>query len=113
MRLRRWAEACTVGDGSGYPTMSVLHPGWMPPAPGLTPTLKVTVASDVLQTNRAVRGLSLKLRAAVVVHYVKRGPIEQQCDELGCSKTTLHERIERAHTELAAALAMGGFCKSD
>jgi len=26
LRLLRWAAAVTVGDGSGFPTMSVLHP---------------------------------------------------------------------------------------
>ena len=37
-RLQRWARWVTVGDGSGFPTMSVLHREWTPPSPGTTPT---------------------------------------------------------------------------
>jgi DNA-directed RNA polymerase specialized sigma24 family protein len=111
-RLQRWAEACTVGDGSGYATLSVLHPNWSPPGGGQSPTMKVARASDVVDTMRAVDQLSLKLHQAVVVHYCKRGSIERQCDELDCSKTTLFARIEAAHVSLAALLGRG-FCNKD
>lgn len=103
-RLQRWAEACTVGDGSGYATMSVLHPNWSPPSGGQAPSMKVARATDVLETMRAVDQLSLKLHQAVIVHYCKRGPIERQCEELGCERWTLYARIEAAHARLAELL---------
>lgn len=112
-RLQRWAEACTVGDGSGYATMSVLHPNWSPPSGGQAPSLKVARATDALETARAVDQLSLKLHQAVIVHYCKRGPIWQQCDELDCSERTLHDRIAAAHVRLAELFEMTeSFCKS-
>ena len=27
-RLLRWAQGITVGDGNGFPAMSVIHPQW-------------------------------------------------------------------------------------
>lgn len=115
-RLQRWAEACTVGDGSGYPMMSVLHPNWSPPGGGVVPSIKVAKVSDVLQTAWAVDQLSYKLHHAVIVHYCKRGPIEQQCEELGCERPTLYARIEAAHARLGELLGQptaGGFCNKD
>lgn len=103
-RLLRWAEACTVGDGSGYPMMSVLHPNWSPPGGGQLPVMKVSKATDVLETARAIDQLSLKLHQAVVVHYCKRGTVERQCEELGCERATLYARVDAAHVALAELL---------
>lgn len=105
-RLRRWAEAVTGGDGSGYPVTSPLHQNWMPPSPGQLPTLKVARASDAQHTHQALRRLSDRLQATVVVHYVKRWSVAAQCDALQCAEATLHERIERVHAQLARE-----FCK--
>lgn len=111
-RLQRWAAACTIGDGSGYPTVNVLDRSWMPPSGGVTPTMKVASSSDVMQTHIAVDQLSYKLHHAVVVHYCKRGPIAQQCAELGCAEPTLYARVEDAHRRLAELLT-GGFCNKE
>jgi DNA-directed RNA polymerase specialized sigma24 family protein len=99
-RLVRWAQGVTVGDGSGFPAMSVLHPSWQPPAPGLTPTLKSGPGSDVTHTHALIRRLSERLIATLVVHYILRPPVAEQALMLGCEADTVHARVERAHAEL-------------
>lgn len=103
-RLQRWAEYVTVGDGSGYPAMSVLHPQWQPPTPGQTPTLKVSAGSDVRETHRAIGQLSQRLANTVVMHYVIKGPIEEQARRLECAVQTVYMRIDQVHQRLARAL---------
>ena len=100
-RLQRWAQGRSVGDGSGFPCMSVLHPEWQPPAPGVTPTLKVAPGSDVAQTQRMIGRLSERLIATVWVHYIMKPPIAEQAKLLQCAEATVHARVERAHAELA------------
>ena len=113
-RLRRWAQGVTVGDGSGYPAMSVLHPSWQPPSPGVAPSMKVSAGSDVKATHAAIMKLSERLQATLIVHYVLRWPMAEQAAVLECAERTVHERVERAHVELLALLGMrqraGGFC---
>lgn len=104
-RLLRWAQAVTVGDGSGYPTMSVLHSEWQPPSGGLTPSMKVAAHSDVAATHRAMAKLSMRLRNTLVVHYCLRLPMDLQAERLGCAVDTVHGRVEQAHRELAGLLA--------
>jgi hypothetical protein len=107
-RLQRWAMAVTVGDGSGYPVKSVLHPSWSPPSPGMTPTLKVGTSTDVHETHRALCTLqSVNLFRAVVAHYIKRGTIEAQAQWAGCKADTLMDRVARAHREVQRGLEAG------
>ena len=96
-RLQRWAQWLNVGDGSGFPVMSVLHPEWQPPSPGLTPTMKSVAGGDERATHRAVSRMSERLKATLVVHYVQRLPVAEQALRLGCAEPTVHERIGRAH----------------
>lgn len=103
-RLQRWAQAVTVGDGSGYPVMSVLHEDWMPPSPGVTPSMKVSSASDARSTHRAIERLSQRLKNTLVVHYLLALPLPDQAARLGCAVDTVHGRIEAAHAQLAAIL---------
>jgi len=110
-RLQRWAHGVTVGDGSGFPVMSVIHPEWQPPSPGVTPTLKVSAGSDVRETHRAIAQLSARLVATLVAHYVLRPPIGQQALMLDCSTATVYLRVERAHRRLAEVL--GSFCNME
>lgn len=104
MRLLEWAQWCKVGDGSGYPTMSVLHEDWSPPSPGLTPTMKVAAGSSARQTHRAVRTLSARLRNTVAIHYLTNLPIAEQAQRLQCAERTVFERIEQAQALVRAAL---------
>jgi DNA-directed RNA polymerase specialized sigma24 family protein len=102
-RLLRWAEWVTVGDGSGYATVSVLHEQWSPPTPGRRPSIKVSPGSaQVRDTHQAIGRLTARQRDTVVVHYVKRGGIAHQAAVLGCSEATLHARIATIHRCLMA-----------
>jgi DNA-directed RNA polymerase specialized sigma24 family protein len=103
-RLIRWAQGVTVGDGSGFPAMSVLHPSWQPPAPGLTPTLKVAPGSDVAHTHALIRRLSDRMIATLVVHYILKPPMVDQAVMLECEACTVHARVERAHQQLRQML---------
>ena len=96
-RLIIWAQWLTTGDGSGYPTMSVLHPEWSPPSPGVLPTLMVAAPSTARQTHRAVRALSMRLANTLFVHYCMKLPISEQAVRLECAERTVHGRIEEAH----------------
>ena len=113
-RLQRWAQAVTVGDGSGFPVMSVLHPEWQPPSPGITPTMKTAAASDARETHRALKTLSQRLQNTVAVHYCMKLPLDVQAQRLGCAVDTVHGRIEAAHRALWAALdrADGELCNN-
>jgi DNA-directed RNA polymerase specialized sigma24 family protein len=104
-RLQRWAVAVTVGDGSGYPVMSVLHEEWQPPSPGVTPTMKVGVHSDVRETHAALRVLSQRLQNTVVAHYCMKLPIADQALLLECAGSTIHARIDLVHRLLPGILA--------
>ena len=102
-RLQRWAQAVTVGDGSGFPAMSVLHEDWMPPSPGVTPSMKVSLGrNDARSTHRAIALLSKRLQNTPVVHYVLGLPLCDQATRLECAIDTVHGRIESAHAQLAS-----------
>jgi len=96
-RLLRWAAYCTVGDGSGYAVMSVIHPEWSPPTPGMTPTMKTSAISDVRETHRAIERLSLRLANTLAVHYCMRLPLDDQAARLHCTPSTVIARVELAH----------------
>jgi len=104
-RLQRWAAWVSVGDGSGFPVMSVLHPEWQPPSPGVTPTMKVGQATDVRQTHRAIAQLSKRLANTLVIHYCLKLPAAEQAERLECGESTVHARVEEAHRQLRAILA--------
>lgn len=108
-RLQRWAQAVTVGDGSGYPSMSVIHPNWMPPTKGTTPVMKTTSkGGDVLQTVWAIDQLSLRLKNSVVVYYCMKLPIADQAALLDCAESTVHARVKEARRQIGGFLAAGG-----
>lgn len=104
-RLVDWAQWLRVGDGSGYPTMSVLHEDWSPPSPGITPTMKTSAPSSARQTHRVMRAWSATLQATVIVHYCYPGmTVAEQADRLGCAERTVVDRVERAQRLLRLAL---------
>lgn len=105
-RLLEWAQWRKVGDGSGYPTMSVLHEDWSPPSPGLTPTMKVAAASSARVTHRAIQQtLSARLRNTIAIHYLTNLPIAEQATRLDCAERTVYERIDEVHRLVRAWLA--------
>jgi DNA-directed RNA polymerase specialized sigma24 family protein len=96
-RLVQWAQWLATGDGSGYPTMSVLHPNWTPPSPGVMPSLKVAAPSSARETHRAIAKLSQRLANTLIVHYVMRPPMAEQAARLQCTENTVYVRIDQAH----------------
>lgn len=102
-RLLEWAQAVTVGDGSGYPTMSVLHEDWQPPSPGVTPSMKSSPHSTVRQTHRLIGNFSARLQDTVTLFYCFPGlPLADQAERLGCGVSALHKRIDQAHSFMRA-----------
>ncbi|WP_320426482.1 hypothetical protein [Roseateles agri] len=106
--LIEWAQWLQVGDGSGFSTMSVLHPDWSPPSPGLTPTMKTGVHSSARRTHRAVSALSVRMGNTLVVHYCLRLSLADQAERLQCSASTVTQRVARAHLLLRPALLTHG-----
>ena len=103
--LVEWAQWLKVGDGSGFSTMSVLHVDWMPPSPGITPTLKTSHPSRVRRLHRLICLLSRREADTLVVHYCMRLSIEDQASRLECAVSTVHGRVESIQKRLRAALA--------
>ena len=102
--LRDWAQWRTVGDGSGYPRTSMLHPEWMPPAKGQTPCIKLGAPSRCREVDRALRGLSERLQETVTLYYCTQLPLADQAARLGCQVEAIHQRIRRAHRLLLGLL---------
>lgn len=110
-RLQRWAEAVTVGDGSGYPVTNVLHQSWSPPSPGLTPSMKVSAVNlDARATGAAVARLKPKLQAVVRMHYLKRWTLAAMAANQQCAESTVVARLDAAHQALHADIFGGRFC---
>jgi DNA-directed RNA polymerase specialized sigma24 family protein len=104
-RLQVWAQWLALGDGSGYPTMSVLHEDWSPPSPGLSPSMKVAHPSSARQTHRVMQAWSARLRNTVFLVYVCPSmPVSEWARRLECSESAVHARIENAHLLLRKAL---------
>lgn len=103
--LIEWAQWLLVGDGSGFSAMSVLHEDWMPPSPGVTPTLKTSHPSRVRRLHRLIKLLSRREADTLVVHYCMRLDVEEQALRLECAVSTVHARIESIHKRLRAGLA--------
>lgn len=107
--LQRWALAVTVGDGSGYPVKSVLHPSWSPPTPGLTPTLKSVPGNRQAHVvHQALLELGQerpKLLATVMgVYVLKRQHAEVALLVDGCQPDTIGKRVDEVHRWLACRL---------
>jgi len=102
--LVEWGQWATVGDGSGFSTMSVLHPDWSPPSPGLTPTMKTSHPSRARATHRAIATLSQRLGNTLVMHYCMRLPLAEQALRLDCSVSTVVARVAYAHGLLRGIL---------
>lgn len=110
-RLQRWSQWVTVGDTSGFPTMSVLHENWTPPAGMVSPTMRVSDLSDVRATHAAIGSLSQRLANTVVVCYCFKHSPSEQAAKLDCAERTVRARVLQAHRLIARWLEDRGFCK--
>lgn len=110
-RLLAWAAWRTSGGcADGFPSKSVLHPSWSPPSPGVRPTLHVSGRSEVGQRrmDALIGGLSLRLRDALYVVYIKRMAPAEQAAQLRCQQATVRARVIEAKRQLGVMLR-GGF----
>ena len=100
-RLLAWA-AWRKGDilGAGYPTKSVLHESWMPPAPGQLPSMRTAPASSGSALHRQldddIRALSIRLQNTLVVVYLHRASVAEQLVLLECQASTVRARVGEA-----------------
>lgn len=111
-RLVEWAAWFNAGGAScdgGWPVKNILHPSWLPPSGGASPSLPAGRRADTREreVHRAIARLSDRTIAAVVVHYCKRWTLAQQAQALGCSEAAVGVRIARAHERLAVVLSEG------
>lgn len=106
-RLQAWAQWLVVGDGSGYPMMSVLHEDWSPPAPGMTPTLKTSrVPDEVRAVHRIVLQMSERMRVTLLLVYGFPSLAQwERAARLGVAERTVAERVEAAQAVLRGALS--------
>lgn len=110
-RLCAWAAWFNGGGAceGGWPMKNILHPSWLPPSGGSTPT-PATVRrgdADEREMHDAIGVLSANAIATIVVHYCKRWPLERQAEALGCSPSSIGMRVDRAHQRLAQILRGG------
>lgn len=105
-RLQAWAERVTVGGGDGYAVVNVLHPSWSPPSKGSRPAMKISLGQglEIGRTHQAVRMLSLRLRNTIILVYCRKLSAAEAAVRLDCSESGVHQRITRAHLELAGFL---------
>lgn len=106
-RLKDWARWVTIGRSSeGFPKVNVLHTSWLPPTPGSTPTLRVSRMDDKRHRamHAAIGALSMRLANTVVVHYCYRLTDAEQCERLGCARSTLHQRLQSARRQISENL---------
>lgn len=109
-RLQEWAAWLRGGrSGDGYPTTSVLHESWLPPAPGRAPTMRTSAprAGDARHkaTHAAIATLSVRLANTVVVHYCLRLPAARQAELLECAVSTVYMRLVEARRRIGLELA--------
>lgn len=82
----------------GYPVTNVLHESWLPPSPGMTPTMKVGGRSDRIErvVHGAVAGMSVRMQNTLVVVYVMRASPAEWPERLGCAEATVRQRVQQA-----------------
>ena len=109
-RLQAWATWLTAGgSGDGYPTKSVLHSSWLPPTPGMTPTM-ATSTGDGGRCERALHTLigtvlSVRLQNTLVAVYVMRCTEAERVALLRCQESTVRARVREAKLLIARAMA--------
>lgn len=104
-RLLSWAAwRCGAGCADGFPTKSVLHPSWSPPSGGQLPAMRVVFRGDAAERelDGKVQQLSVRLRDALYVVYIKRMSPADQARALQCQPGTVRARIAEAKRQLAA-----------
>ena len=112
-RLLAWAAWLTGGgSGVGYPTKSVLHSSWLPPAPGSVPAMRTSAAGSTTrerELHAVIRqALSVRLQNTLVVVYLMRASAGEQATLLECEASTVRARVREAKRLIGMALAARG-----
>ncbi|MCU0920179.1 MAG: hypothetical protein MUF08_03185 [Burkholderiaceae bacterium] len=109
-RLLAWGAWRVAGNsGEGYPTRSVLHPSWSPPAQGLRPGMRIAARCDAeeRQLDGIIGSLSVRKRDALFLVYCKRMTLHAAAEVLHCSgPDAVRLRIMQAKRELHCAMCM-------
>jgi DNA-directed RNA polymerase specialized sigma24 family protein len=108
-RLLAWAAWLTGGGGGcGYPTKSVLHSSWLPPAPGSIPAMRTSSARSSAperELHAIIRQtLSVRLQNTLAVVYLMRASASEQAVLLECQPSTVRARLGEAKRLIALAL---------
>lgn len=110
-RLQAWAAWMTGGKcDAGYPCTNVLHPSWMPPAPGQTPTLKSVpqgAGRMERELHQAIQTLSIRLQNTLVVVYLMRAGTAERVTLLDCQESTVRARVAEAKARIARKMDEG------
>lgn len=105
-RLLAWAAWVKGGHTSaGYPTKNVLHQSWMPPAPGMAPSMRMAPAHNNQRERalqRDIQALSVRLQNTLVVVYLDRAGVHEQVARLDCQPPTVRARVGEAKRLLCA-----------
>lgn len=108
--LQAWAAWLNgSGNGAGFPTKSVLHESWLPPQPGMTPSMQTggrSYRSERL-LHKCIQCLSVRQQNTLAVVYVRRMPVAEQVTLLECGASTVRVRVMQAKRALSAMLAVG------
>lgn len=107
-RLQEWGAWFNTGGAlqGAWPKKNILHPSWLPPCGGGTPTPAVATRQDTRErtVHMAIGCLSDKLIACVVLRYAKRMSAQQQATELQCSVQAIDTRHKRIRDQIAAII---------
>lgn len=97
-RLQAWgAWLAEGGCGDGYPSKSVLHESWLPPAAGSVPSIKVGRGDAAERAvHAAVRLMSVRMANTLVVTYVYRQAGQARALRLECQESTARARVQQA-----------------
>ena len=94
-RLREWAEWIGVnGAAGGFPRKSVLHPSWLPPAPGGMPMAAAhpQPRQREIELHQHVLQLPIRQQNALCVVYLMRRTIAEQAALLNVKGSTVRAR---------------------
>lgn len=106
-RLQAWAAWLTAGGCAvGFPTKSVLHESWLPPAAGQTPSTPSVQAGDANEQrlHGIISAMCVRLQNTLVVVYVMRARPAEQVLWLQCQESTVRARVLEAKRAIAIEL---------
>lgn len=116
-RLQAWgAWLAEGGCGDGFPTKSVLHQSWLPPAAGCAPSMKVGQGDAAERAiHAAVMQMSVRMANTLVITYVYRQVGQARAQRLECQESTARARVQEAkrilhqHLQAHPVALSGGF----